>query len=386
MNFLTLQTFNFSAMQDIIRLRHTLHDNAELSGKEVKTNEILNNFLETLNPDVHIRNIGGNGIAVVFRGKGTGRRVMVRGDIDALNIPEGDRRCSHRCGHDGHAAIIAGLAQRLAERRPDCGEVVLLFQPAEETGQGAKAILEDPQFQHIKPDVAFALHNLPGYEKNMILIKNGCFAAASLGLKLMFEGVTAHASQPETGRSPMHVMAALLDIFKKKSEMLMDEVPLTMLTVTHAVLGEETFGVAPSHAEIWLTLRSYDNDKLQHLTADVVQLCQMVADKQGLRFNSSIHEAFAATMNSDDEVVTIRNAAESLGLEYQYLDEPFRWSEDFGRFAGVCPTAMFGLGCGTDHLPLHNPDYEFEDGILRTGIEVFEKIVTTKTFHHELHE
>ncbi len=373
-------------MQDIIRLRHTLHDNAELSGKEVKTNEILNNFLETLNPDVHIRNIGGNGIAVVFRGKSAGRRVMVRGDIDALNIPEGDRRCSHRCGHDGHAAIIAGLAQRLAERRPDCGEVVLLFQPAEETGQGAKAILEDPQFQHIKPDVAFALHNLPGYEKNMILIKNGCFAAASLGLKLMFEGVTAHASQPETGRSPMHVMAALLDIFKKKSEMLMDEVPLTMLTVTHAVLGEETFGVAPSHAEIWLTLRSYDNDKLQHLTADVVQLCQMVADKQGLRFNSSIHEAFAATMNSDDEVVTIRNAAKSLGLEYQYLDEPFRWSEDFGRFAGVCPTAMFGLGCGTDHLPLHNPDYEFEDGILRTGIEVFEKIVTTKTFHHELHE
>ena len=162
-------------MQDIIKLRHTLHDNAELSGKEVRTNEILNAFLEKLNPDVHIRNIGGNGIAVVFRGKCAGRRVMVRGDIDALNIPEGDRRCSHRCGHDGHAAIIAGLARRLAERRPDCGEVVLLFQPAEETGQGAKAVLEDPQFQQIKPDVAFALHNLPGYEKNMILIKMKTF-------------------------------------------------------------------------------------------------------------------------------------------------------------------------------------------------------------------
>lgn len=362
-------------MQDIVNLRHTLHDNAEISGGEVRTNEILNKFLEALRPDVHIRNIGGEGIAVVFKGAGEGRRVMVRCDIDALNIPEGCREFSHRCGHDGHAAIVAGLARRLAEKRPEKGEVVLLFQPAEETGQGAKAILEDPMFQQIKPDVAFALHNLPGYEKNMIMIKNGCFAAASLGLKLVFEGVTAHASQPETGHSPMHVMAALLDIFKKKSDMLLDETPLTMLTVTHAVLGQETFGIAPSHAEIWLTLRSYDNNKLQHLTADVVQLCQMVADKQELRFNSSIHEAFAATMNSDNEVLTIRNAAEELSLEYQYLDEPFRWSEDFGRFAGVCPIAMFGLGCGTEHLPLHNPGYEFDDDIIKTGIDIFEKIV-----------
>jgi len=363
-------------MQNIVNLRHALHESAEPSGKEEKTNEILNSFLEKLSPDVHLRNIGGDGIAVVFKGEKAGRRVMVRGDIDALHIPEGDRHFSHRCGHDGHAAIIAGLAERLSKKRPERGEVVLLFQPAEETGQGAKAIIEDPQFQQIKPDVAFALHNLPGYGKNMVLIKNGCFAAASLGLKLTFEGVTAHASQPETGRSPMHVMAALLDIFKKKADMLLDEVPLTMLTVTHAVVGEETFGVAPGHAEIWMTLRSYDNEKLQHLTADVVQLCKIVADKQGFHFNSSIHEAFAATMNSDNEVLAIREAAESLGLEYQYLSEPFRWSEDFGRFSGVCPCAMFGLGCGEDHLPLHNPDYEFEDGILKTGIDVFEKIVT----------
>lgn len=361
-------------MRDIIELRHVLHENAELSGKEAKTNEILNAFIDKLNPDEHIRNIGRHGIAVVFKGKEPGNRILIRGDIDALNIPEGDRHCSHRCGHDGHAAIIAGLAQRLSQRRPDRGEIVLLFQPAEETGQGAHAVIADPLFERVKPDVAFALHNIPGYPKNQILLRKGCFAAGSLGLKLSFDGVTAHASQPETGHSPQHVLSALIDIFGKKAEMLRSEKPLTMMTMTHAVLGEETFGVAPAHAEIWLTLRSFDNEKLQHLTADVVQLCAMVAEKQGFQFGSSIHEAFPATMNTDEQVETISAAASALGLDCQYLDEPFRWSEDFGRFAEVCPIGMFGLGCGEDHLPLHNPDYIFEDDIIETGINIFEKL------------
>ncbi len=362
-------------MYSILELRHILHEHAELSGKEVKTNAILNDFLEKLNPDVHIRNIGGHGIAVVFKGKEPGKRVMIRADIDALNIPEGGRGCSHRCGHDGHASILAGLAQRLNEKRPENGEIVLLFQPAEETGQGAKAVIADPLFEQIKPDMAFALHNIPGYPKNTVLLRKGCFAAASLGLKLMFDGVTAHASQPETGHSPQHVLSALIDVFGKKAEMLRNEQPLTMMTMTHAVLGEETFGVAPAHAEIWLTLRSFDNEKLRHLTADVVQLCAMVAEKQEFQFSSSIHEAFSATMNSDDLVEAVRQAAESSHLDCQYLDEPFRWSEDFGRFAMICPVALFGLGCGESHLPLHNPDYVFDDDIINAGVDVFEKIV-----------
>jgi len=81
-------------------------------------------------------------------------------------------------------------------------------------------------------------------------------------------------------------------------------------------------------------------------------------------------------MNSDEAVEIIKNAAESLNLDYQYLDEPFRWSEDFGRFADICPIGMFGLGCGEDHLPLHNPDYVFEDEIIEAGINIFSVIST----------
>ena len=362
-------------MEDIRNLRVILHENAELSGCEVHTNRILNDFLEGLSPDVHIRSIGGNGLAVVFRGDEPGRRVMVRGDIDALNIPEGERSCSHRCGHDGHAAILAGLAARLSVRRPAKGEVVLLFQPAEETGQGARSVIASPEFQSIRPDIAFALHNIPGYEENTVLLRDECFAAASLGLRLVFDGVTAHASQPETGHSPQHLLSALLDIFWKKSEMLKEETPLTMMTVTHSVLGEPTFGVAPAHAEIWMTLRSFDNEKLTRLTADVVQLCTLVAERQGFRFSSSMHEAFPATMNDTHALDVVKAAANSLNLKITPLDAPFRWSEDFGRFSEICPCAMFGVGCGTGHLPLHNPDYVFNDDIIETCIDLFEKII-----------
>ncbi len=157
--------------------------------------------------------------------------------------------------------------------------------------------------------------------------------------------------------------------------MLKEETPLTMMTVTHSVLGEPTFGVAPAHAEIWMTLRSFDNEKLTRLTADVVQLCTLVAERQGFRFSSSMHEAFPATMNDTHALDVVKAAANSLNLKITPLDAPFRWSEDFGRFAEICPCAMFGVGCGTHHLPLHNPDYVFNDDIIETCIDLFEKII-----------
>ena len=245
-------------MDTLIEFRHILHQHPELSGNEKLTNKILNEWVKQTQPDLQIEKIGGYGLAAVYKGTQPGKRILIRGDIDALHIPEPNdlpyrsqnQGISHKCGHDGHATILCGLAQWLGEQRPDQGEVVLLFQPAEETGQGAKAILEDPLFEQIKPDVAYGLHNLPGFEKGQIMVREGCFAAASFGLKLCFDGRTAHASQPETGHSPSELLAQLIHFLEKKREQLKAVKPLTTFVITHAILGEETFGVAPGHAEI----------------------------------------------------------------------------------------------------------------------------------------
>ena len=370
-------------MQDLIELRHILHAHPELSGKEVLTNKILNEWVRQTQPDLLIEKIGGYGLAAVYRGTEDGKRVMIRGDIDALHIPEPNELAyrsenegvSHKCGHDGHATILCGLARWLGEQRPDHGEVVLLFQPAEETGQGARAILEDPQFEQIKPDVAYGLHNLPGFEKGKIMVKEGCFAAASFGLKLTFDGRTAHASQPETGHSPSELLALLIHNLEKKREQLKAVKPLTTFVITHAILGEETFGVAPGHAEIWLTLRSYDDHNLDLMASQIIEMCRAKAKDYLFNFNFSEHEAFAAT-NSDTRCVhVIEQAAQNLELDLGHLNEPFRWSEDFGRFGSVCPIGFFGLGSGLEQPALHNPEFDFPDDILEVGTTMFWEII-----------
>lgn len=370
-------------MKDIIELRHLLHANAELSEQEIETNHILNEWISKTNPDLQMERIGGYGLVALYKGKEPGKRILIRGDIDALHIPEPNNMSyrsqhedvSHKCGHDGHAAILCGVAQRLSQFRPEKGEVVLLFQPAEETGQGAKAILRDPQFEQILPDTAYGLHNLPGFEAGQILVRKGCFAAASFGLKLVFEGKTAHASQPETGKNPSELLAVLIHQLEKKREMLKAVKPLTTFVITHAVLGEETFGVAPGHAEIWLTLRSFDDKNLEMLADQVIALCQAKAKDYLFDFQFTMHEAFAATNSSDANVTVIENAAKRLGLSLGHLTEPFRWSEDFGRFGAVCPIGFFGLGSGYAQPALHNPEYDFPDAILETGINMFAEII-----------
>ena len=370
-------------MKDIIELRHLLHANAELSEQEIETNHILNEWISKTNPDLQIERIGGYGLAALYKGKEPGKRILIRGDIDALHIPEPNNMSyrsqhegvSHKCGHDGHAAILCGVAQRLSQFRPEKGEVLLLFQPAEETGQGAKAILRDPQFEQILPDTAYGLHNLPGFEAGQILVRKGCFAAASFGLKLVFEGKTAHASQPETGKNPSELLAVLIHQLEKKREMLKEVKPLTTFVITHAVLGEETFGVAPGHAEIWLTLRSFDDKNLEMLADQIIALCQAKAKDYLFDFQFTMHEAFAATNSSDANVTVIENAAKRLELSLGHLTEPFRWSEDFGRFGAVCPIGFFGLGSGYAQPALHNPEYDFSDAILETGINMFAEII-----------
>ena len=391
-------------MKTLESLRYKLNKNAELSGQEKETNKIINKFLERTNPDVHLRNVGGYGIIAIYKGIEEGKNIMLRADIDGLNIPMNNcqqptvnsqqtlstslpvsklkvqssklnAQSSHRCGHDGHAAILCGLALYFGKNRPEKGNVILLFQPAEETGEGAEAVINDPQFRELKIDVAFALHNLPGYAKHQVILKKDCFASASQGLKLIFDGKTSHASQPDKGNNPQQLITTLLDAFQKKYENLKRDKFHTTLTVTHVAIGEETFGVTPGHAEIWLTLRSQDDSALRQLTESTIALSEYVAQEFKLRFSHSIHEDFVATMNSDKLTDIVEKSAQELRLSVNKINTPFPWSEDFGRFGVLCPVCLFGLGCGLEHEPLHSPIYDFEDEIIDTGIDIFERIV-----------
>lgn len=366
----------------LIELRRKLHQIAEVSGEEKESSQLIAGVMESLSPDSLLKNIGGYGLAAVWKGKQPGPRLLFRADMDALPIEETNRFAhrslnegvSHKCGHDGHSTILLGLAQRLREAPPAKGEVVLLFQPAEETGQGANQVLADEKWKNIKPDMAFALHNLPGFKTNTVVWRNETFASASVGLKVDMTGHTAHASQPETGLSPALAMA---NIMQKYLAILLkgpDHDGYANLTITHAQLGEKAVGTAPGHARIWATLRSYDDDVLRDLKQKCNQIAEEEANNNGLKLEIDWQEPFSATVNDPGLNAYLIKAAKSTGLAMQEVSRPFRWSEDFGHFGSDTSICLFGLGAGKNQPALHNPDYDFPDELIQPAVAVFDDI------------
>ena len=172
-------------MSELADIRHRLHQTPELSGQESGTAASVRDFLRRYNPDRIISGIGGNGVAAIFGSGQAGPSVLVRCELDGLPIeetgnPEYKSRSpgkGHQCGHDGHMAIVIGVAAQLSENKLPHGRVALLFQPAEETGKGARAVIADPKFEEIRSDLVLSLHNLPGRKIHSILLKPGTSTA-----------------------------------------------------------------------------------------------------------------------------------------------------------------------------------------------------------------
>ncbi|NIS83210.1 MAG: M20/M25/M40 family metallo-hydrolase, partial [Anaerolineales bacterium] len=184
--------------------------------------------------------------------------------------------------------------------------VVLLFQPAEETGTGAQQVLGDVRFQDIRPDYIFALHNLPGYPFGRVLIREDVFSCASRGMVVKLMGVSSHAAYPEHGRSPAGALAEIIQGLSQLPEQLNG---FTLVTVIHARLGEIAFGTAPGYAEVMATLRSDQNDHMERLAQEAVELVTHTAQKHGLDAEISWRDSFAATVNHGEAVKIVEEAA-----------------------------------------------------------------------------
>lgn len=362
---------------ELTAFRRALHRQPELSGAEVQTAQTVAAFLADTRPDQVLTGLGGHGLALVY---GTGApAVLLRAELDGLPIAELSDAShasavpgkGHLCGHDGHMAILAGVA-RLIARDPPPGRVILLFQPAEETGAGAAAVLADPRYGAIRPDFAFALHNMPGIPMGQAALAAGPANCASMGLKLAFAGKTAHAAMPDSGLSPAPALAALIPALTALSSGSVADAGFRLVTITHAVLGEPAFGIAPGAAELWVTLRTLTDAAMAGLLAQATRLAQTEAARAGLSLSLSQHDAFAACTNDPEATAILARAAEAIQIPHSPAGLPIRASEDFGRFGATTRSAMLFLGAGTDHPALHNPDYDFPDALIAPGAQLFD--------------
>ncbi|TGQ50640.1 amidohydrolase [Mesorhizobium sp. M1C.F.Ca.ET.193.01.1.1] len=368
--------------RDLIELtawRRKLHRQPEISNEEEKTAKEVVSFLADTGPDKVLTGLGGHGVAAVYDSGQTGPTVLFRSELDALPIEElsGAEHSSqvpgksHMCGHDGHTAILAALGRQLGRQRPARGRIVLMFQPAEETGNGAAGVVADPRFSEIAPDFAFSLHNLPGVPFGEVRLKAGTVNCASRGMRIVLEGKTAHSSMPETGVSPMLAVSELMPQLPALGRGTFADDDFGMVTVTHAEMGEAVFGIAPGHAEVWATLRTRRDERMAELVAAAEALATRIAAGHRLAVRFDYHEIFVASVNAPDAVEHLARALDEEGVPHGQEALPMRASEDFGIFGHNAKSAMFFLGAGERHPALHNPDYDFPDDLIPIGSRIF---------------
>lgn len=360
--------------------RQILHQWPELSGQEQATATRIAEWLKPFQPNKLLTDVGGYGVLAVFGESGPG--IMLRCELDALPIQETNdfehrsqhAGVAHKCGHDGHMAILLEVAKRLHQQPGNSGRIILLFQPAEETGAGAAAVAADPQFQALNPNYAFALHNMPGYPLGSVILRQGTMNCASRGVIIKLQGKTAHAAQPETGHSPALAMAALINELSAYADSSGGG-QLAMVTVVGARLGDKAFGTAPAQAELYVTLRSETQTGMQMMLNTIEQRVAALCQQYQLQSEQFFEDVFPATVNTPAGADFIRQSAINNAFPLIELAESIRWSEDFGHLMNGCEGGLFGLGAGKQHAALHNPDYDFPDALIGVGADLFMDIV-----------
>lgn len=353
-----------AVMEKCIALRKRLHLIPEVSGQEVRTRETILAFLKE-NTDLEIHEEG-LWLWAVHREAGAQTSIALRADFDAVPVSGGGAQ--HLCGHDGHAAALCALGMMISG---SCfgKNIYLIFQHAEETGEGARECAK--LIGREKIGAVYGLHNLPGYPFGQIQLKKGTFACASRGLILSMKGSSAHAAYPENGKNPAFALCGLVS----RLDALLDPADyeaMVMATVVGVRAGQRAFGMAASEGEVCLTLRAHKNRDLEKMEKRILDHCADEAAAQGMAFSFERADVFPATENHDACVALLERA---LGAPKAYLAEPMRWSEDFGWYLIECPGAFFGVGAGVDHPALHTPDYEYPDALLEVCANAFLDIV-----------
>lgn len=378
--------------------RRELHQYPDVSGDEAETARRVKDYIvQYALPDEVIHGLGGEGIAFIYNsedphGTTKGKTVLIRAELDGLPVEEGNEHLHHRsqcegkshlCGHDGHMAIVTAVAVRLANERPKNGRVVLLFQPAEETGCGMKAVIADQKFEYIKPDYAFALHNIPGLPLGQVSTKSGSFSSSVESLIFTFEGMTSHAASPEWAVNPAQVIAET--VLYLNSLNIGDAVSPDFVrsSVTYVNIGaDDSHGVTAGNGQINTTIRARTPKILAEVNAGVQKFIaeRMAAFNAALDENSEpmtmkmeVTEPFDANVNDPEAVELIRLAARNTGIEFVEQQVPNNWGEDNGALTNLegVKGAMFGLGSGDEQVPLHHLDFDFPDELIEKGSAIF---------------
>lgn len=355
-----------------VALRHELHRNPEVSLQEQGTKARVMAFLKE-HTSLEVVDMGRWCYGHYVSGSDL-PGIAFRGELDALplrdeigapyvsQVPD----CGHKCGHDGHAASLCGLALELEARGAD-RDVYLIFQHGEEIGAGGEECARLLTEKHI--GLVYGWHNRPEAPKGLIQTMDGTMYYASKGMILHFEGIPSHASMPEAGRCPAFAIASMVNAIPGliAPENWRGQVFCTVIQVD---VGEPAFGTQASRGELLLTIRGQYEQEMDALQARLEALAEELARQDGLTWSVRFCDEFPETANDAVAAQRIRDAAKRLGLVYREAPHPYRGSDDFGYYPKRAAGAMFEVGAGERCTPLHTVHYDFPDEILPAAVDM----------------
>lgn len=334
-------------MKDIFEVLEKLRLNAEKSGEEIKTRNIIKEFMGNLN-GFSEEQMGNSLIYSHIQNNG-GKIIAIREDFDAVLTDEGVYE--HRCGHHGHTAILLDFASKINELADK--NIILIFQSAEETGAGAPELINNGFFDKYKPDIILGCHNFPGFKENDVILKNGNFNNSVIGFKCSFNGKPSHAAYPDQGISPAYALAKLVNQLENMGA------GDARISITHIKMGEFQYGTSAGNAIILGTIRSLNDN----LINDIIKQLKISLDKLGSQYNLEVEletsEYFKGVVNSIDVTERVRQICIDKNYPVTDMKEIFRAGEDFGFYLEYTKGCYFGIGAGEERPDLHTKNYSF---------------------------
>jgi len=360
-------------------LRKYLHAYPELSGFEKNTSAFVISYLQKIGIKKVRHGFSMYSILAEIEGVETGKTLLFRCELDALPIQELNtfehqsttKGVSHKCGHDGHMAILLSLAEKLTTTPLPKGKVLLFFQSAEETGKGAQGAIESGVFDSYSVDYALSLHNFPQFPLGTILLKKGILTPTVESLNVKWVGKTSHAAEPSKGINPADAIARFITFISALHNEDKSSPDYFVTTPIHIQMGEKAYGTSAGYAEMGYTFRTWKSATFEEYKGIIEQEISKIAADEGLKFEVEWVESFKSNNNSETVIDELKQIAKSNLFEVFELENPFDFGEDFGLFTDTFCGAMFGLGAGKACYPLHNELYDFPDELIPIGCQMF---------------
>ncbi|AIW15559.1 M20 aminoacylase family protein [Vibrio tubiashii] len=370
-----------------IEWRRHLHQYPEFGTEEFKTSEFVANKLEEFGLEVH-RGIGGTGVVGILR-QGTGERsIGLRADMDALRIKEENTFCHaskhegamHACGHDGHTAMLLGAACELAQSRNFDGTVYFIFQPDEERGTGAKAMIADGLFTRWNMDAIYAMHNLPGIPAGQFVTRPSSVMASESSFEITINATGGHAALPHMGTDPIVVGAQVVTALQTIVSRNLSAINETAVISVTNFETNGTVNVIPSQVTITGDTRSFTDEALHKIEKGIERVVAGQCMSAGVDYQYHFNNSFLSTINTAEETQHAIAAAEAVVGSDNVIGncEPFTISEDFSFMLREVKGCYILVGNGVGECggtALHNPNYDFNDDILGTGMRYWQTLV-----------